>query len=123
MNKTKHKQRGVTLSGLLIWLVILILLGIFALKVIPPYIENAEISSIFKTIAHDPEMQTAPLKGIRESYGKRAQINNISIVEANDIEISKDASGISLSASYQVKLPLIGNAALLLDFNPSSESK
>ena len=123
MDKTKHKQRGVTLSGLLIWLVILILLGIFALKVIPPYIENAEISNIFKAIAQDPEMQAAPLKDIRDSYGKRAQINNISIVEAGDVEISKDASGISLSASYQAKLPLVGNATLLLEFNPSSESK
>ncbi len=123
MDKTKHKQRGVTLSGLLIWLVILILLGIFALKVIPPYIENAEISNIFKTIANDPEMQAASLKDIRESYEKRAQINNISIVEAGDIEISKDASGISISASYPVKLPLIGNATLLLEFNPSSEAQ
>ena len=122
MGKIKQMQRGVTLSGLLIWLVILILGGIFALRLIPPYIENAEISSILKAIAHDPEMQAAPLKDIRESYEKRAQINNISIVEASDIEISKDAGGISLSASYQVKLPLIGNATLLLDFNPSSES-
>lgn len=123
MDKTKHKQRGVTLSGLLIWLVILILLGIFTLKVIPPYIENAEISNIFKTIANDPEMQAASLKNIRESYEKRAQINNISIVETGDIEISKDASGISISASYPVKLPLIGNATLLLEFNPSSEAQ
>lgn len=123
MGKTEQRQRGITLSGLLMWLVILIVLGIFGLRLIPPYIENAEINSVFNTIAHDPEMQAAPIKTIRESYGKRAQINNISIVEAGDIEISKDASGISLSASYQVKLPLVGNATLLLEFNPSNESK
>ena len=123
MNSIASRQRGVSLSGLITWIVVLILAGIGAMKVIPPYIENKTIASIFDTIARDPEMQTAPLKSIRESYGKRAMTNNISIVDASDIEISKDASGLFLSASYQVKIPLAGNASLLLEFNPSSTGK
>ena len=122
MKRIEKRQLGVTLSGLLIWLVILVLAGIFAMKLIPLYIQNAQINEIFSTIAQDPEMQTAPPKTIRESYGKRAMMNNISIIDATDIEISKDESGLSLSASYQIKLPLVGNSTLLLDFNPSSEA-
>ena len=123
MNSIARRQRGVSLSGLITWIVVLILAGIGAMKVIPPYIQNAEITSIFDTIARDPEMQTAPPKNIRESYGKRAMMNNISIIGESDIEISKDASGLSLSASYQVKIPLAGNASLVLEFNPSSAAK
>ena len=123
MKIISSKQYGVTLSGLLIWIVILVLAGIFAMKLIPGYIQNAEIKDIFSTIAHDPEMQTAPPKTIRESFSKRAMMNNISIIDANDIEISKDESGLSLSASYQIRLPLVGNATLLLNFNPSSGAK
>ena len=121
MKKTSGRQQGVSLSGLLIWIVIIILVGVGAMKLIPSYIQNAEIKDIFSTIVHDPEMQNAPIKSIRESYSKRANMNNISIIDANDVEISKDASGLALSASYQVKIPLIGNATLILDFNPSSE--
>ena len=123
MKSIASRQRGVSLSGLMIWVVVLILVGIGAMKLIPSYVQNAEIKDIFHKIAHDPEMQTAPPRSIRESYGKRAMMNNISIIDASDIEISKDASGLSLSASYQVKIPLAGNASLLLEFNPSSELK
>lgn len=123
MKSIASRQRGVSLSGLMIWVVVLILVGIGAMKLIPSYVQNAEIKDIFYKIAHDPEMQTAPPRSIRESYGKRAMMNNISIIDASDIEIGKDASGLSLSASYQVKIPLAGNASLLLEFNPSSEPK
>lgn len=118
-----NRQRGVSLSGLLIWSVLLILAAIGGMKVIPAYVQDAEIKSILSTIANDSEMQGAQSKDIRESFSKRAMMNNINVVTANDIEIVKDARGLSLSISYQVKIPLAGNASLLLEFNPSSFKK
>ena len=118
-----NRQRGVSLSGLLIWSVILILAAIGGMKIIPAYIQDAEIKSILSTIVNDPEMQGAQPRSIRESFSKRAMMNNINIVTANDIDIAKDARGLSLSIAYQVKMPLIGNASLLLEFNPSSIKK
>lgn len=118
-----NRQRGVSLSGLLIWSVVLILAAIGGMKVIPAYVQDAEIKSILSTIANDSEMQRVQSKDIRESFSKRAMMNNINVVTANDIEIVKDARGLSLSISYQVKIPLAGNASLLLEFNPSSFKK
>ena len=118
-----NRQRGVSLSGLLVWSVILIIAAIGGMKVIPAYVQDAEIKSILSTIVNDPEMQGAQSKDIRESFSKRAMMNNINVVTANDIEIVKDARGLSLSIRYQVKIPLVGNASLLLEFNPSSFKK
>lgn len=118
-----NRQRGVSLSGLLVWSVILIIAAIGGMKVIPAYVQDAEIKSILSTIVNDSEMQGAQSKDIRESFSKRAMMNNINVVTANDIEIVKDARGLSLSISYQVKIPLVGNASLLLEFNPSSFKK
>ncbi len=118
-----NRQRGVSLFGLLIWSAILILAAIGGMKIIPAYIQDAEIKSILSTIVNDAEMQGAQSKDIRESFSKRAMMNNINVVTANDIEIVKDARGLSLNISYQVKIPLVGNASLLLEFNPSSVKK
>ena len=124
MIKTRvNRQRGVSLSGLLVWSVILIIAAIGGMKVIPAYVQDAEIKSILSTIVNASEMQGAQSKDIRESFSKRAMMNNINVVTANDIEIVKDARGLSLSVSYQVKIPLVGNASLLLEFNPSSFKK
>lgn len=123
MSTLTGKQRGITISGLLVWLVLLILAAIGAMKLIPAYIEYAQINKIFHTIAHDPELQGAAIKNVRDSYNKRAQIDNIAVIDAGDIDIVKDSSGLSLSASYQVKIPLVANINLLLDFNPNSSAQ
>ncbi len=123
MKAMASRQRGVSLSGLLIWVVVLIFAGIGAMKLIPAYIQNAEIKDILHTIAHDPEMQSAPARSIRESFGKRAMMNNIKVVTAEDIDIVKNSGGLSLSVSYSMKIPLAGNASLLIEFNPSSTGK
>jgi hypothetical protein len=44
----------------------------------------------------------------------------ITDITADDIEISKDAGALTLSASYSVKIPVAGNMSLVLEFNPSS---
>ncbi len=123
MKAMASRQRGVSLSGLLIWVVVLIFAGISAMKIIPAYVQNAEIKHIFNAITQDPEMQNAPASTIRNSFSTRAMVNNIQLVTAKDLYVKKDASGLLLSASYSVKIPLAGNASLVLEFNPSSSTK
>ncbi len=123
MKTIASRQRGVSLSGLLIWVIVLIFIGVGAMKLIPPYMQNAEIKNILHAIAHDPEMQSAPARSIRESFGKRAMMNNIKVVTAEDIDIVKNSDGLSLSVSYSMTIPLAGNASLLIKFNPRSTGK
>ncbi len=123
MKAMASRQRGINLSGLLIWVVVLIFAGIVAMKLIPAYMQNAEIKDILHIIAQDPEMQSAPAGTIRESFSKRTMMNNISVVTAEDIDIVKNSGGLSLSISYSVKVPVAGNASLLMEFNPSSTDK
>ena len=123
MKTMASRQRGVSLGGLLIWVVVLIFVGISAMKIIPAYIQDAEIKGILQTIVRDPEMQSAAAGTIRSSFSKRAMMNNIKLVTAEDINVEKDSSGLLLSVSYAVKVPLAGNVSLLLEFNPSSAGK
>lgn len=114
------KQRGVTLSGLLIWCVILIFLSIGGMKVVPAYVEAQTIKGILKTVGKDPDMQDAAERDIREAYSKRAMMNNITVIDARDIEINKSGGGLKLSVYYSKKIELVGNASLLLEFSLSN---
>jgi Domain of unknown function (DUF4845) len=116
-------QRGLSFTGFIMGAFILVLASTVGLKLIPAYMQNAEIQKLFITIANDPEMQKAPLRDIRASFGKRASIDNITAIKADDIEIQVDEGRPVLSASYAVKVPLAGNISLYLEFNPGSASK
>jgi hypothetical protein len=121
MSKFKDKQLGIGFSGFIMVAFVLIFVAILGMKLVPAYIHSTQISSIFQAVASDPAMQNASIKEIKESYSKRAYINAISELSAEDIEITKEGAALSLSASYSVKIPLVANVTLLLEFNPSSK--
>ena len=121
MNKAMPaKQRGLSFSGFIIGAFILVLVSITGLKLIPAYMESMKIKNIFTVIANDPEMQKASHQEIRMSFSKRATIDNITAVKADDIEIASEGGRLVLSASYAVKVPLAANVSLYLEFNPTS---
>ncbi|HEX5336873.1 MAG TPA: DUF4845 domain-containing protein [Gallionella sp.] len=123
MNKAMSKQqRGLSFAGFIFGAFALVLLSITGLKLIPAYMQNAQIKNLFVTISNDPEMQKASPRVIRDSFSKRASIDYISAIKAEDIVIESDSGKPVLSASYSVKIPLGGNISLLLEFNPSSAS-
>jgi hypothetical protein len=123
MGTMANKQRGVSISGFLTVVVVLIFVAIAGMKVIPPYLDDYTIKKKFNEVAHDPDLKNATVHDIRQSFVTRVQVTNITAIKAEDIEVTKDADGITLSASYSVKIPLFGNASLVLEFNPSSIAK
>lgn len=114
------QQRGVSFGGFVFGAFILVLVGITGIKLIPAYMEDAQIKNVFNAIAHDPDMQKAPPREIRNSFEKRASIDGIKSIRADDIEIVSDNGKPILSASYSVKIPMGGNISIVMDFNPTS---
>ncbi len=113
-------QRGLSFVGFILGALLLVIVAIVGLKLVPAYVENAQINKIFSTIASDPEMQRASISDIRTSFSKRASIDNVSAIRAEDIKIVNYGNKLVLSADYDVKLPLAGNVSLYLEFKPSS---
>ena len=120
MKAAAYRQRGISLSGLLVVAVLLGVAAIFGMKLIPAYMQDAEIKNIFNAVANDPEMRAASAREIQIAYSKRAIVANVTAIKMEDVEISKEGDRVLLSASYAVKVPLVGNASLLLEFNPSN---
>jgi hypothetical protein len=117
----KNKQLGISFSGFIMVAFLLIFAAILGMKLVPAYVHSTQISSIFQAVASDPAMQGASIKEIKDSYSRRAYINAISDLSAEDIDVEKEGAEIKLSANYSVKIPLVANITLVLAFNPSSD--
>lgn len=116
----QFQQRGITFGGFVFGAFVLVVAGIFGLKLIPPYMQDARIKNVFNAISHDPDMQKASPQEIRNSFERRASIDDIKSIKAADIDISSNNGRLLLSASYSVKVPLGGNVSVLMEFNPTS---
>jgi len=119
--KTISKENGITFGGFIMLLALLGGLAIFAMKIIPAYMENGKVQRAFDAITQDPAMQTATVAEIKDSFYKRANtMDSVTVVTSSDIEIDKSEGKLKLSASYSKKVPLVGNISLLVEFNPSA---
>jgi hypothetical protein len=120
MKAMAGRQRGIGFVGFIMVAAGLVFAAIIGMKLVPPYMHSAQIAAILKEIVRDPMMQGATINEIKQSYSKRASINYITDITAEDIDINKVGGVLSLSANYSVKIPIAGNATLVLEFNPSS---
>lgn len=73
---TPRKQQGISLSGLLIWSFVLILVSIVGMKLIPVYIENATIKRTLLAVATESNFKTNN-EEIRQSL-REEQVSTIS---------------------------------------------
>ncbi len=119
-----NQQHGFSFGGFLIILILLVFGALFGFKLIPAYMENGKVQNMLEAIAHDPDMQTASIAELRNSFDKRASVNWVTSVKGADLVIEKGQDGRPvLSTSNEVRIKLAGNMTLLLEFNPSSSGK
>jgi len=115
-----EKQRGLTFANFLLGAIVVVFLALGLMKIVPAYVENRTIIHIMETVAHDPDMQNATVADIRAKFGTNARMNNITVINPEDVQVAKNGPVMVLSVKYNVKIPLVGNASLLLEFDSSS---
>jgi hypothetical protein len=115
-----RRQKGVTLSGLLLWSVVLVFVALLVFKIGPPYIEFLSIQAQLKAIANDPEGRSGVRRVVEDLFNRRSAIENISAVRATDIIITKEGDGVVLSFEYTVCVPIVFNIRACMDYNPTS---
>lgn len=122
-NSNIKKQKGATFLGMAIIAGILIFAAIIVMKMAPAYIEFMSVKKVLHAMSQD-SLSSMSKKEIKDSYVRRASIDDISSVTPDDLVIEKDESGNTVvSVQYRVIKPLVGNVSVILDFAASSNSK
>ena len=108
-------EAGVSLIGVIFWLLILVFLVAFVVKVMPSYYDYWSL----KNIVSQQAQQSGPEESasqIRHNLNDRLGVAMINIPQ-KDIQIEKSGTGPALiTISYDKIVPLIANISLLLHF-------
>lgn len=120
MSQFKKKQHGLTLTGLLLWSVVIFMVTILGMRLAPAYIEFAAIKRALVATANDPTLKEAGISALRQGFDKRASIDDIKSVTGKDLVIEKQNNQVVMRVNYSVKKPLFANISLLIDLEVSS---
>ncbi len=111
-------QRGVAISGLMFWGVILIFLAVLAMKVIPTVIEFYQIKKSTNSVV-EMASADATVADLRRSFSKFSEVDNLDF-PASQLDIFKDRGQIVIAFAYEKRIPLFYNVTLLIDYKGST---
>jgi hypothetical protein len=95
-------------------------LGVYAgIRLVPLYIENMAVQRALKQTAATAGGDVTP-NALRNSLGRRWEVEDIKSVDVTQIEVRKMGSGVELVAEYRAEAPFVGNVSLVVDFRTSA---
>ena len=115
-----NKQSGMTFIGLVLVIAAVICVAVVGMKVAPAYMEFFSVKKVIQHIASDGAFATMSKKDIETAFNKNADAGYITVIKGSDLIIEKGESGNVVKAEYQVVLPIVANASILLDFSAST---
>ena len=110
----QSKQTGMTFIGMLIVIAALVCIAVVGMKVMPAYLEFMNVKNAIKKAASSAD--TTSKKEVATAFDKSAAVDNISVIKGSDLVVS----GGVISTQYQVLIPIVANASVLLDFSATS---
>ena len=113
----KH-QRGVALSGLIFWGVVITLVAVLGMKVVPTTVEYYKILKDIKaTVAKvGPD---ATVADVRRTFDNFANIDQLDF-KPEQLDVSKERGKIVVSFDYDKRIPLFGNVSLVINYKGST---
>ena len=115
-------QRGVTLTGLLFWGLIIVLIAVLGIKVTPEVVNYYKVKKVVAATAQSAGGGKT-VQEIRADYDRIAYIDHVhEVYRAADLDISKNGNQVVIGFSYEKRIHLFYNVSLLIEFSGSSGS-
>ncbi len=118
-HSARLRQRGMSMTMLLIVMSVTIFFGMFAFKIGPHYFEYMTISTVAEDLAANSEMLKNPRSKVNQHLNQAYRTNNLWDVKAEDtIKLKKDGKrGYIVTVKYEKRTNLIHNIDVVTSFD------
>jgi hypothetical protein len=108
----QQRQEGISLVGLIVVLAFLGAVLVLGLKIVPTYTEYRAIQNAIVSA----KATGGSVVEIQKSFDASAVAGYISSINSRDLIIEKIDGQTEISFAYEKKIPLVGPASLLLEY-------
>lgn len=111
------KQRGISLTSLILSLGVILMVGMFAMKVFPYVLEYRAAKNAIQSVKNT----TGSVAQQKYGFDKSADINGISSISSRDVYVYKVNGQTEVAFDYETKIPLFTNVALLVRWKATTD--
>jgi hypothetical protein len=112
----RRTQQGITLIGFVIVLAVLGCFAYFAMKLIPMYSEYMSISQALDAVIKEPGIENADHFVLEDKISRHFETGYVYTITPKDIIAKRTTDGLTLTADYEVRKPLMYNIFLVGHF-------
>lgn len=112
----RQRQQGLGLWG---WIFVLSVIGFVSMvtmQLIPLYLAEASIQRVVKATAQDSANSGVTIQELRKNMKTRWDVEGITTLDVNDVQLVKSGAGRALVYSYDAKAELFYNISLVAHF-------
>jgi hypothetical protein len=106
------RQKGISVVGLIFVLAALGFIGVLGMKIVPTYTEYRAIQNAIVTA----KAAGGSVVEMQKSFDANAIAAYITSISGRDLIIAKENGETEISFAYEKKIPLVGPASLLLEY-------
>src|SRR4029450_9274892 len=101
-----QNQAGITIIGVILIIISFALIGYVVLRAAPVYIEALSVGDAINSLKKEPDLKEKSRDEIFRMIKRRLEVNNITSVGKDDIEIQKTVYDVKVTVDYEAKAPL-----------------
>ncbi len=112
-----RKQRGLTLIGFGMVLVLVIFFSYAAMRIVPLYLEYQALISAMNTLKADPRGRKMSSRQIKTKLIDSLWVNYATDnIQRKHMKIASKKEGLQVRVAYEVRKDFVGNVDLILSF-------
>ena len=112
----RNQHRGVSIMGLIMALFIFVIVAVFAMKLVPSFLEFRTAKTAIELISKQAQNPA----DVRRAWDARSAIDNITSVNAKDLEITREGNQMVIAFAYRKEIPLFGGVGMYIDYVANS---
>ena len=113
----RKEQCGLSLMGLILVLFVVVVVALFAMKIIPSFLEFRTAKTAIELVARSAQNPAEA----RRAFENRATIDNIESVKPQDLQISREGTQLVIAFAYRKEVTLFGPVDLYIDYAANSQ--
>lgn len=121
MTTGPSRQRGLSLLGWIAVLIVVVVFGTAAFRMVPAYMEYNTIRSAITSVLDEQESRLMSPVAVRSAISKRFLINQVNVIASDDLSITRDDGQLQVGLDYEVREPLFYNVSVVMHFEHSFE--
>lgn len=116
-----RRQKGITLMGFLMVLVVAGAAALIVMKLFPMYTEFYNVKGAMAEFAASPGSGNKPLPQIQSEMERRFDIAYVSTLNGKDVKVARQGRTMVMTVDYEVRKGMIGNLDVVGRFSHSVE--